>query len=69
VSRSSSALSVGMRPVRALFTESVQGSSTYWTCRLCSWLYHEANVSSGWPISVGGLFMLVKHLKGHQSQL
>jgi hypothetical protein len=65
--RQQSALGRGFAPVRALFTESVQGSSTYWACRLCPWLFHEVNESSGWPISVSGLYMLIKHLKGHQT--
>jgi hypothetical protein len=67
MTRSSSSLSRGLRPLRALFTESVQGSTTYWACRLCPWLYHETTEPSGWPLSVGGLYALAKHLRGHQN--
>ena len=68
MTRESSAISVGMRPVRALFTESVQGTTTYWACRLCPYLYYEVADTEGWPLSINGLFLLVKHLKGHTSQ-
>lgn len=68
MTRSASALSQGFRPVRSLFTETVQGNTTYWACQLCPFLYYEVQASSNWPLSVAGLFMLVKHLKGHQLQ-
>lgn len=68
MTRQASALSQGFRPVRSLFSETLQGNTTYWACRLCPYLYYEVHVTSDWPLSVAGLFALVKHLKGHQLQ-
>lgn len=65
--KSATSLSVGFRPVRALFVETRNSSQTLWACRLCPFSYYE-NVTIGWPISVSGLFTLVRHLKGHQGQ-
>jgi hypothetical protein len=63
--RTSSALSQGFRPVRGLFTETRQASTTYWSCKLCDYTYFENHEGGGWPLSVNGLFHLVRHLKGH----
>jgi hypothetical protein len=66
VTRNSSALSIGFRPVRQLFEERAEGPLTVFTCRLCRWTFRGTPVSwSGWPCSVEDLYYLVSHLKDH----
>jgi hypothetical protein len=67
VTRHITALGAGFRPVRALFIESHMGNSTWWHCRLCSYAYTETEQSPDWPVSLQGLLLLVKHVRGHQS--
>jgi len=64
--RDTSALSIGVRPLRALFREEREGGMTHWYCRLCPYSYFEFLTGTGWPLSVDGLFILTKHLRGHQ---
>ena len=65
MNRTSSALSTGFRPVRALFVESRLFGSTVWTCRLCEYTYTEVTNATGWPLTLDGLYLLVKHVKNH----
>ena len=65
--RVGSAISGGIRPVRALFTESHQGAELAFFCKLCDFVYRESSLNGmlGWKVSVHGLFVLVRHLRGH----
>jgi hypothetical protein len=65
--RISSALSGAVRPVRELFDERHSGRQIIFTCKLCRWQYSEESLEGylGWAVSVNGLFLLVKHLRGH----
>lgn len=65
MTRNMSALGRGMQPVRALFAESRIGNRTDWTCRLCPFVYYEIDNGDRWPITVSGLLLLTKHLRGH----
>jgi len=64
----SSELSNGFRPVRMLFREERGENAVHWYCRLCPFSYWEPDVSAGWPLSIGGLLVLVKHSKSHIAQ-
>jgi hypothetical protein len=67
VNRHASSLSVGVRPIRELFREEIVGANRYWFCKLCPYAWYEESVVDGWPLSIDGLFHLVKHLRGHTS--
>ncbi len=66
--RTRSSLSGGLEPVRSLFREERRESLTTWICRLCGHQYQEEALGLGWPVSLQGLFWLVKHVRGHLSQ-
>jgi len=63
--KKTSAISAGIRPVRDLFRVEQKGDNQYWFCKLCPFVYYESYAGPSWPITVGGLLALVKHLRGH----
>ena len=66
--KAASALSIGLRPLRALYREEHHDDQTWWCCVLCPYSYFEHGNTLGWPLSIDGLFILTKHLRGHQHQ-
>ena len=65
MTRRASELNNGFRPVRACFREVRAESAVHWYCQLCTFSYWEPFTSSGWPLTVSGLLLLIKHVKGH----
>jgi hypothetical protein len=58
-------MSSGFRTVHELFREKRQETRVDWQCRLCEYCYWEPLSPPGWPMTVDGLFQLVKHLRSH----
>jgi hypothetical protein len=59
----------GIRPIRELFRElhEPDSATVRFECKLCDYTYWEPAGATGWAVSLQGLFMLVKHLRGHTS--
>ena len=66
MTRHATVLSIAYRPLRSLFNEVRGVGMVTWGCRLCHYSYVDSLQADGRPMSADCLYMLVKHLTGHQ---
>jgi hypothetical protein len=66
--REQSAFLASCSRLRTFYGEMRGDSRITWACRLCEFSYWEPVTLGGWPITLNGLYALVKHFRGHIPQ-